>query len=131
MPATGDAADRGRVIDALIAVNASLSGKVTPQQLAGKVDTATYTSGLAGKVDAPTQTSGLLAFDAAAGAWAVAPSGGSGMSVSAEDAESIAFSASLPRSLKTARPSRSRSERGHYGYSRTARQARMGEGSTR
>lgn len=85
MPATGDAADRGRVIDALIAVNASL---------AGKVNTATYTSGLAGKVDAPTQTSGLLAFDAAAGAWAVAPSGGSGMSVSAEDAESIAFSAS-------------------------------------
>lgn len=98
MPATGDAADRGRVIDALIAVNASLAGKATPQQLAdglsAKVNTATYTSGLAGKVDAPTQTSGLLAFDAAAGAWAVAPSGGSGMSVSAEDAESIAFSAS-------------------------------------
>ena len=98
MPATGDAADRGRVIDALIAVNASLSGKVTPQQLAdglaGKVNTATYTSGLAGKVDAPTQTSGLLAFDASAGAWAVAPSGGSGMSVSAEDAESVTFSAS-------------------------------------
>ena len=55
MPATGDAADRGRVIDALIAVNASLSGKVTPQQLAdglsAKVNTATYTAGLAAKAD--------------------------------------------------------------------------------
>lgn len=63
MPATGDAADRGRVIDALIAVNASLSGKVTPQQLAdglaGKVNTATYTSGMAAKADTETVNTAL------------------------------------------------------------------------
>lgn len=63
MPATRDAADRGRVIDALIAVNASLAGKVTPQQLAdglsAKVNTATYTAGLAAKADTATVDSAL------------------------------------------------------------------------